>query len=292
MGKIDVKPSVNRQNSWTKKLYIKQSYDDNYVDEKTFLELKRINVNARLYTYWEAVLYSGLIVQQLSTVIIFVLIYVYLRSDLIKIENLVLFFVVPLVGIGYLSKVIVLKHKCSQIQSDLGNIIKFVLFTYGISPIVNSLTESISSDTIHALTTFMLIFNILFYDYDSSEATIASKTFSFNAALFACVCLASRFEKSSFHTFILLILAFVLFALFPEYRRYSEEHYPHSIPIFTITCFFICLIMMINLKLWLYIFYLCLVCFIISFVCPLILIKLQSKKKTIHGPWDEALIQT
>ena len=46
-----------------------------------------------------------------------------------------------------------------------------------------------------------------------------SKTFSFNAALFACVCLASRFNNSPIHTFSLISIAFILFALWPEYRR-------------------------------------------------------------------------
>lgn len=31
------------QNNWTKKLFIKHRYADNYVDEKTFLNLKREN---------------------------------------------------------------------------------------------------------------------------------------------------------------------------------------------------------------------------------------------------------
>lgn len=31
------------QKTWTKKLYIKHSYPDNYVDKKNFLNLKREN---------------------------------------------------------------------------------------------------------------------------------------------------------------------------------------------------------------------------------------------------------
>ncbi|RNA37246.1 phosphatidylinositol N-acetylglucosaminyltransferase subunit C [Brachionus plicatilis] len=237
-----------RQNTWTKKLFIRHPYPDNYVDKKTFLSLKRVNVNARLYTYSEAVLYSGLLLQQLSAVVVFVFIYVYLRNNLVKIENLAYFVTIPTFILAYLSKLIAIKQTLIETKKDLGNVLKFVLFTYGLSPILNSLTESISSDTIYALVALMLIVNLIFYDYDSSEATIASKTFSFNAALFACVCLASRFENSSFHTFTLLILAFMIFALFPEYRRYIENHYPNSIGIVTFICFFICLTLMCSIN--------------------------------------------
>lgn len=47
----------------------------------------------------------------------------------------------------------------------------------------------------------------------------ASKTLSFNAGLFASICLASRFHTSSIHTFCLTTIAFILFALLPDYRK-------------------------------------------------------------------------
>ena len=99
------------------------------------------------------------------------------------------------------------------------NSVKFVAFTYGSSPILNSLTESISSDTIYAGSSFMLFLNLIFHDYDSPDTPMVSKTLSFNAALFASVCLASRFTTSSFHTFSMITIAFILFALWPEFRK-------------------------------------------------------------------------
>ena len=79
---------VYYQKNWTKKLYIKHPYPDNYVD-KSFLQFKKINgksidsslletiqninvisfqtVNARIYSYWSCVSYSGLILHQLSS---------------------------------------------------------------------------------------------------------------------------------------------------------------------------------------------------------------------------------
>jgi hypothetical protein len=56
-----------------------------------------------------------------------------------------------------------------SVKKDLVNLIKFVSFTYGASPVLNSLTESISSDTIYAGSTLMLFLNLIFHDYDSPE---------------------------------------------------------------------------------------------------------------------------
>jgi hypothetical protein len=49
------------------------------------------------------------------------------------------------------------------------------------------------------------------------------KTISFNAALFSCVCLASRFEHDiNQSTFNLISIAFILFNLWPSYRKYLQ----------------------------------------------------------------------
>jgi hypothetical protein len=52
--------------------------------------------------------------------------------------------------------------------------VKFVSFTYGASPILNSLTESISSDTIYATSCLMLFLNLIFHDYETPEVAMYS----------------------------------------------------------------------------------------------------------------------
>lgn len=282
---------VYYQKNWTKKLYIKHPYPDNYVD-KSFLQFKKINVNARIYSYWSCVSYSGLILHQLSSVLIFVLIYIYLHFNLIRVQSLMLYYVAPICLLAYFGKMLVIDVSFSKIRRDILDLIKFLLFTYGLSPILNSLTESISSDTIYRTSAFMLFLNLVFHDYYSNEVAIASKTLSFNAALFACVCLASRFHTSSFHTFSLMTIAFFLFALWPEYRRYLQNNYPKSTVMLTIVNLMVCVAMLVSLKFWYSLVIYLTLFLIISFICPAILIKLQVYKRTIHGPWDEASIQT
>ncbi len=151
--------------------------------------------------------------------VIFVLVYVYLRLKILNVTDVMCYCVVPVFLIAYLFNRSLTEFKLNQIKRDLINVAKFILFTYGSSPILNSLTESISSDTIYAGSSFMLFLNLIFHEYDSPDIPMVSKTLSFNAALFASVCLASRFNTSSFHTFSLITLAFILFALWPEYRK-------------------------------------------------------------------------
>jgi len=46
----------------------------------------------------------------------------------------------------------------------------FLTFGLGMSPIMMTLTESISTDTIYAMTFFMLLANLLFHDYGTNAA--------------------------------------------------------------------------------------------------------------------------
>jgi len=53
---------------------------------------------------------------------------------------------------------------------DLRTIGTFLIFGLGLSPILMTLTESISTDTIYAMTFFMLLANLLFHDYGINAA--------------------------------------------------------------------------------------------------------------------------
>lgn len=168
-SKLNKKGSVK----WTKKLFIRTNYPDNYVDHDSFLELKKTNVNAKFYKYWPTVFNSGIITHQLSSVVIFALTYVYLRLEIINVKDLMAHYIVPIGLSGYSLKLILLdKFHLNRIKTDLTNLFKFVSFTYGLAPILNSLTETISSDTIFAMSTFMLSLNLITHNYDSSDVAM------------------------------------------------------------------------------------------------------------------------
>ena len=56
------------------------------------------------------------------------------------------------------------------VLDDLKTALVFAGFSYGLSPVLVSLTETISTDTIYAMTTMMLIGNLMFHHYGANAA--------------------------------------------------------------------------------------------------------------------------
>lgn len=59
---------------------------------------------------------------------------------------------------------------CISVFDDVKTFILFTGFSFGLSPVLVSLTETISTDTIYAMTTIMLLANLLFHDYGANAA--------------------------------------------------------------------------------------------------------------------------
>ncbi len=99
----------------------------------------------------------------------------------------------------------------------------------GLSPILKSLTESTSSDSIWALSTWLMLLHVFFFDYSGSSSTTTATTstnnsakfpasLSTNAALMASTVLASRLPSTT-HVFSLTLFSIEVFGLFPVWRR-------------------------------------------------------------------------
>ena len=101
----------------------------------------------------------------------------------------------------------------------------------GLSPVLKSLTISTTSDSIWALSTWLILMNILFYDYggegsDHTDSDMAGARYqsslSTNAALMASTVLASRL-KTTTHVFSLTLFAIQVFGLFPVFRQHIKQ---------------------------------------------------------------------
>ncbi|XP_060630324.2 phosphatidylinositol N-acetylglucosaminyltransferase subunit C [Anolis sagrei] len=281
----------NRRQCWQKVLYKRQPFPDNYVD-RSFLEKLRKNVHARKYQYWAVVFESGLVIQQLCSVCVFVVIWWYMDVGLLAPQWLF--------GAGLISSLIgyvlfdavesgIGKSQSDQSQwADLKNAVVFVAFTYGFSPVLKTLTESISTDTIYAMSALMLLGHLIFYDY-GANAAIVSSTLSLNMAIFASVCLASRLP-CSFHAFVMVTFAIQIFALWPMLQKKLKAQTPHCYMVITLLFAMSALMGLLTISsVGTVLFALLLVS--ISCLCPYCLIRLQLFKDNIHGPWDEAEIK-
>lgn len=57
-----------------------------------------------------------------------------------------------------------------SVVDDMKTAIMFAGFSFGLSPVLVTLTETVSTDTIYAMTTVMLLANLLFHDYGANAA--------------------------------------------------------------------------------------------------------------------------
>lgn len=111
--------------------------------------------------------------------------------------------------------------------SNLSSLIVLVGVLLALSPVLATLTNSFSDDTIWVLTILLMLIHVVFHDYGyiigSSEKF--EGPVSLNAAIFASVLLGSRLP-SNLHVFTLIFLAIELFALFPIMRHHLRASTP------------------------------------------------------------------
>ena len=93
----------------------------------------------------------------------------------------------------------------------------------GLSPILKSLTKSTSKDSIWAMSTWLMLMNVFFFDYGSGVGVKYPSSLSTNAALMASTVLASRLASTT-HVFSLTLFSIEVFGLFPVFRRYLRHH--------------------------------------------------------------------
>ncbi|XP_061682306.1 phosphatidylinositol N-acetylglucosaminyltransferase subunit C isoform X2 [Syngnathoides biaculeatus] len=308
--------------AWRKVLWERQPYPDNYVDRR-FLEELRRNEGLRQYRYWAVVQEAGLVGEQLSCVAIFITLWLYMeevnygqglqqlterpgtisfsihRKDKIGMVHyggllspetlLVISLASSLLGYGLYQALASQAQPVLQPRTrlaDLQSAAIFLAFIFGFSPVLKTLTESVSTDTVYAMSAIMLLAHLVSfpYAYPSTPGCL-----SLNAALFASVCLASRLP-GTLHTFTMLSCALMVFALWPCLLGQVKDRAPRY---FAAVCAGVCAAGVGGLaSRWpVGAAILALALVSVMLMCPWLLVRLQRHKDNIHGPWDEAEIR-
>jgi phosphatidylinositol glycan class C protein len=91
-----------------------------------------------------------------------------------------------------------------------------------MSPILKSLTKSTSSDSIWAMSCWLLAINIFFFDYSGGVGAKFPASLSTNAALMASTVLASRLPSTK-QVFSITLFSIEVFGLFPVFRRHVRH---------------------------------------------------------------------
>ncbi|KAJ2415729.1 glycosylphosphatidylinositol anchor biosynthesis [Coemansia sp. RSA 2530] len=276
---------------WRKLLYIKQEYPDDYVDDTFLMELQK-NANVRMYDYSTVVIQTTVITQHLSSIMIFISVFINLYRGSLAGRTLVWCSSISTV-LGFVFWDILNMYLRTPEQRIVRlNLIKgallFALLLFGLSPILRTLTEDTSRDTIWAMTVIFFGVNLAFHDYSTGNLTNIRfpGSVSLNAAVLASVLLASQLNNN-LSVFAFLSFALKWFALFPIFRRYLKRISDAASMATTMVLVLMAtaLFMYINKAVALLHIFSSL---FITFVCPLWLIWVQRYKNEIHGPWDEA----
>lgn len=264
---------------WKKVLYGNKGYPDNYTDPSFLQELQK-NKNVKIFEFKEAFLGITKLNYQISTVTAFLLIFHAMYNDHIE-PNVILIYSSLATFFGY---IIYIRKELSitAISDHIKTVLSVLVFGYISSPLLHTLTQSISTDTIFTMTFFVMLIHLIFFDF-GVPAFMVSTAISFNAAIFGAICLSSRLS-SSFHAFTLLIVSSEFFALLPLFM----ERFWSPLWMLVIAVLSSYFLLSVSLSLWLtYI----LISFFVNIICPYVFVDQQKHKNNIHGPWDEAIVK-
>eukprot|EP01012_Entosiphon_sulcatum_P042949 TRINITY_DN57087_c0_g1_i1.p1 TRINITY_DN57087_c0_g1~~TRINITY_DN57087_c0_g1_i1.p1 ORF type:complete len:309 (-),score=62.72 TRINITY_DN57087_c0_g1_i1:147-1073(-) len=273
---------------WAKVLYLKQPYPDNYSDDTLLRDMKK-NADVEVFEYWSCVRETAAITQELSVVVLFVVMFKHLWDGTLSLRFLLLLDAAMFAVWVVCRPLLAVSSGLADALRSVLSVVVFASILLIMSPVMHSLTLTYSNDTIWALTITLLTVHTLFYDYKYVNAitTKQSGVVSVNAAVFSAVLLGSRLP-SALHAFSLLVLAVLLFALSPVARHHLKAHSPNlylSLTWVLLTVTVVFLLFLFELLCGLYL----LTILAITFVCPWVLINMQkSCKLQLKGPWDEA----
>lgn len=271
---------ITRKKVWSKNLYENRDYPDNYTDSK-FLEDMRKNLFIEKVTLKQAVEGSFRVVLRLCLCVLYAILFIYMHNKWVH-THTVIYLCIIIASVCYLLYVCV---EGGAFLRHFKIVLVYLVIGYILSPILHTLTDTVSTDTIYAWAVIMMVVHLMFFDYDVPAAFV-SKSLSINAAIFASVCLVSRLS-TPFDAFVLLTISVIIFVLSPQLFQVLLHTKLFLILFFMTLLITIVSLFAVSLNLSLYFI---LFVLILSGYCPAMFVKWQMYKDNIYGPWDEAII--
>lgn len=263
-----------------KNLYEKQDYPDNYTDKKFLQEFQK-NINIQKVTLCEAIVGSFRVVLRLCLCILYAILFVYMYNEWIHTYT-VIYMSVALTVFCY---TLYICFETAAILRHFKTVLIYIVIGYLLSPILHTLTDTVSTDTIFAWAVIMMLIHLIFFDYNV-PAAIVSKSLSINAAIFASVCLVSRLS-TPFDAFILLTVSVIFFVLSPQ--LFSVFLDTNLFVFLFLSTLVLTVVSLYTVSRVLLVYFLLSVV-VLSGYCPVMFVRWQKYKENIYGPWDEAVI--
>lgn len=265
--------------SWKKLLYLRQPYPDNYTDVSFLDQLKR-NTSVAKYSYSK-------LFQDFSLIAFY--------ASLLLLVNVHFTGIYAHMWLPYLPTVVSsgLSLFCLLADSRLGSSHQFksyvviAVLLLLVSPVLRSLTESTSLDSIWAVSTILTVVNIIYHDYSLDVTGKYRSIISTNMSFANGIVLASRLLSSTevFSFLVFSIEVAILAPLFDFRLRQvlATGHYALAS----------CVCSLVGSTIYLaygpgfVVVYLMGVIFVLV-VLPLYFAYLQRYKNELQGPWDTA----
>jgi phosphatidylinositol glycan class C protein len=230
---------------------------------------------------------SIMVVEELTSVALFVTVYLYLMRPGASAWPLISLEAIVMVG-GYFTLKLY-DSELLDVRTAIWNIAIFCCYVRIIAPILQSLTSSYSDDTIHALSLLFSTVHMLTQDYKYMRNVTQrfSGTLSLNAAMFTAVLLASRFESLD-KTSGFMGLAMIVYYVMPSVIRFLYARSPVAYVSTAAALWAIVTVLLAKLDSTLFVAYEAIVFFVLV-VSPFGLRFVGSiYKRSLRGPWDIA----
>lgn len=290
-----IREKYGARSKWRKVAYggMQPGFDDNHTDE-SFLEDMVTNANVVKRNMVKVMQDSVSISQYLCVVALVGLVWTYTLKSTLD-ENSLLLLDVGLLGLGFV--VLLFTGEMISLKLFFHYLLNISFFTTGLyvlAPIYYTLTRSISSDSIWAVTVLLILLHLFLHDYSGStikalgalQNPTLTSCISLNASIVASVFIASRLP-SRLHVFAIMLFSLQVF-LFAPLVTYCIKKYSLCLHLLLSFCLMmVALGFVYSLHRLLFVMLLGLLVFV-NVVCPYWLIRIQEYKFEINGPWDEA----
>ncbi|VDK72164.1 unnamed protein product [Litomosoides sigmodontis] len=220
-GKSDQCKRPEKVKKWRKILYEQQPFEDEYSGGSEFLKELRTNMTVVEYSFVEAVCGASLVMLHSNAIIFYYLMFDSIKnSSISSVQHFSLIFTIAFA----LYTVYLYMIRPRNLGDHAYTFITLLCFGYMLTPIIRTLTDTISTDTIYAMSFILFLTSFIFHDY-AMAAPLVSTILSVNLSLAASVCLVSRVSSNE-SAFGLLALSVLLFSYWPQMRNLFTKHGP------------------------------------------------------------------
>ncbi|PNW87119.1 hypothetical protein CHLRE_02g109850v5 [Chlamydomonas reinhardtii] len=280
-------PTEDSAPRWEKVLWKPQPFPDNYVDH-TFLQHLVVNDAVPRRRYWPVVLASTAVTQQMSCVVAAAAVPLHLQAGRTGPRQLLAACGVLLL-LGYATCAVLGGQLLGgSLARGVRQCVLLVGGVYGLSPLLHSLTATVSSDSVVALAVGLAAAHLGLCDYSFVNSVTDKMTgaLSLAAAVLAAVLVAGRM-RTELETFAVVLLALELFLLSPFARRHVRRaSVPAHLALTAVMAAAATALLFPASPAGAGAFAGSVL--VVTLVCPAALVRGHVFKAKISGPWDEA----